>query len=65
MQFALYQVDENGFINLNGIAEPGQNFTVSRNDNSGVIRLVPIEVHTTKVAAKTPTDPEDAYLPGV
>jgi hypothetical protein len=59
VELALHQVDENGFVNLSGIATPGGHYTVARNDTSGVIRLVPVKVTTTAVKRDEPhiTDP--------
>lgn len=55
MDLTLHVADENGFVNLDGIAVPGAWYTAARNDNSGVVRLTPVKVATT--ARPTPAAP--------
>lgn len=49
MDLTLHVADDNGFINLSGIVPPGAHFTAARNENTGVVRLVPVKVATTVV----------------
>jgi len=61
VDLTLYVADEDGQINLDGIAPPGTHYTAARNDNTGVVRLTPVKVNTTtpKAAATRPADDED------
>ncbi len=54
MDLTLYVADDNGLINLAGIVPPGAHYTATRNENSGVVRLVPVKVATTAVKASGP-----------
>lgn len=47
MELVLHVADENGRINLDGVVPPGTHYTATRNENSGVVRLVPVKVATT------------------
>lgn len=47
MELVLHVVDEEGFVNLAGVAEPGTHYTAARNENTGVVRLTPVKVATT------------------
>lgn len=61
MDLTLYVADENGLINLDGIVPPGAHYTAARNENTGVVRLVPVKVATTAVrpaAQETVVDPD-------
>lgn len=66
MDLTLYVADENGLINLDGIAPPGAHYTAARNENTGVVRLVPVKVATTAVKPTAPqqevVDPDDDPL---
>lgn len=55
MELTLHVADDNGLINLGGIVPPGAHYTATRNDNTGVVRLVPVKVATT--ATKRIHDP--------
>lgn len=58
MDLTLYVADENGLVNLAGIVPPGAHYTAARNENSGVVRLVPVKVATTAVKASSIPEPE-------
>lgn len=47
MELVLHVVDEDGFVNLDGVAEPGTHYKAARNDETGVVRLTPVRVATT------------------
>ena len=47
MALILFVADEDGFVNLGGIVKPGAHYTAARNENTGVVRLVPVKVATT------------------
>ena len=57
MELALFQADENGFVNLGGIVQPGTHFTVARNA-AGIVKLTPVKV-TTTATVEQPTRQED------
>jgi hypothetical protein len=54
VDLTLHVADENGLINLGGIVPPGAHYTAARNENTGVVRLVPVKVATTVVQAPDP-----------
>ncbi len=56
MDLTLYVADENGLINLDGIVPPGAHYTAARNENTGVVRLVPVKVATTAVKTTAPKE---------
>lgn len=53
MDLVLHVADENGRINLEGVIPPGAHYTAQRNENTGVVRLVPVKVATTAVQPTT------------
>ena len=60
MDLTLHVADDNGFINLGGIVPPGAHYTAARNENTGVVRLVPVKVATTVVMqTATPVQTDD------
>lgn len=64
MKLALHVADENGMINLAGVVPPGTHYTVARNENTGVVRLTPVEVNTTAKRQQTPADDDDVIMVG-
>jgi hypothetical protein len=63
VDLTLYVADENGLINLDGIVPPGTHYTAARNENTGVVRLVPVKVATT-APAKPAHDPYNTLPQG-
>jgi len=59
VDLTLHVADENGFINLGGIVPPGAHYTATRNENTGVVRLVPVKVATTVVQTPAPVQTDD------
>ena len=58
MDLTLHVADENGLINLDGVVPPGTHYTATRNENTGVVRLVPVKVATTSTPAQPVTAAE-------
>ena len=55
MELVLHVADENGRINLEGVIPPGAHYTAQRNENTGIVRLVPVKVATTTATPKSQT----------
>lgn len=64
MDLTLHVADENGMINLEGIVLPGAHYKAARNESTGVVRLVPVNVATTAVQAPAVHDPYNSLPQG-
>lgn len=53
---SLYKVGTRGRVQLEGFATEGDFYTVEKDEDSGIITLTPVMVHTTGAARRTEQD---------